>query len=72
MSYTVEGQRVEDAFLLTKRLLGLAYIWVGDSNGVKIQILATWIFYAVLNQLSLLGCVREACAKHSRSQSTLG
>lgn len=44
--------RVEDAFLLTKRLLGLAYIWVGDSNGVQIQILATWIFYAVLNQLS--------------------
>lgn len=24
--------RVEDAFLLTKRLLGLAYLWVGDSN----------------------------------------
>ncbi|MFN6559677.1 MAG: IS4 family transposase [Nostoc sp. ChiSLP01] len=45
--------RVEDAFLLTKRLLGLAYIWVGDTNGVQIQILATWIFYAVLNQLSI-------------------
>ncbi len=45
--------RVEDAFLLTKRLLGLAYIWVGDSNGVQIQILATWIFYAVLNQLCI-------------------
>ncbi len=26
--------------------------WVGDKNGVQIQILATWIFYAVLNQLS--------------------
>lgn len=45
--------RVEDAFLLTKRLLGLAYIWVGDRNGVQIQILATWIFYAVLNQLCI-------------------
>lgn len=45
--------RVEDAFLLTKRLLGLAYIWVGDTNGVQIQILATWIFYAVLNQLCI-------------------
>jgi len=45
--------RIEDAFLLTKRLLGLAYIWVGDSNGVQIQILATWIFYAVLNQLCI-------------------
>lgn len=33
--------RVEDAFLLTKRLLGLAYIWVGNTNGVQIQILAT-------------------------------
>jgi hypothetical protein len=43
--------QVEDAFLLTKRLLGLAYLWVGDSNGVQIQIYATWIFYAVLNQL---------------------
>ncbi|MGI2909743.1 IS4 family transposase, partial [Hassallia sp. VBCCA 56010] len=45
--------RIEDAFLLTKRLLGLAYIWVGDKNGVQIQILATWIFYAVLNQLCI-------------------
>jgi NADP-dependent 3-hydroxy acid dehydrogenase YdfG len=30
--------RVEEAFLLTKRLLGLAYLWVGDTNGVQIQI----------------------------------
>ncbi|QIR40958.1 IS4 family transposase [Tolypothrix sp. PCC 7910] len=45
--------RVEDAFLLTKRLLGLAYIWVGERNGLQIQIFATWIFYAVLNQLCL-------------------
>ncbi len=43
--------RIEDAFSLTKRLLGLAYLWVGDTNGVQIQIFATWIFYAVLNQL---------------------
>lgn len=43
--------RVEDAFLLTKRLLGLAYLWVGSTNGVQIQIFATWIFYAVLNDL---------------------
>lgn len=45
--------RVEDALLLTKRLLGLAYIWVGDTNGVQIQILATCIFYAVLNKLCI-------------------
>lgn len=44
--------RIEDAFGLTKRLLGLAYLWVGASNGVQIQIFATWIFYAVLNELS--------------------
>jgi hypothetical protein len=25
--------QIEEAFLLTKRLLGLAYLWVGGSNG---------------------------------------
>ena len=43
--------RIEEAFLLTKRLLGLAYLWVGGNNGIKIQIYATWTFYAVLNDL---------------------
>jgi len=43
--------RIEDAFALTKRLLGLAYVWVGDTNGIQIQVVATWIFYAVLNDL---------------------
>lgn len=43
--------RLVDAFLLTKRLLGLAYLWVGGRNGVQIQLYATWIFYAVLNDL---------------------
>ena len=43
--------RIEDAFFLTKRLLGLAYIWVGNTNGVEIQIYGTWIFYALLNDL---------------------
>jgi hypothetical protein len=50
--------RIEDAFALTKRLLGLAYLWVGDSNGVQIQIYATWIFYALLNEL----CAQVAVA----------
>jgi hypothetical protein len=40
--------RIEEAFLLTKRLLGLSYLWVGGNNGIQIQIYATWIFYAVL------------------------
>ena len=43
--------RIEEAFLLTKRLLGLSYLWVGGRNGVQIQIYATWIFYAVLLDL---------------------
>lgn len=43
--------QIETAFLLTKRLLGLAYLWVGGRNGVQIQLYATWIFYAVLNDL---------------------
>ncbi len=43
--------RIEDAFALTKRLLGLAYLWVSHSNGVEIQIYSTWIFYTVLNDL---------------------
>lgn len=43
--------RIEDAFALTKRLLGLAYLWVGSCNGVEIQIYATWIFYALLNDI---------------------
>ncbi len=40
--------RIEEAFLLTKRLLGLAYLWVGGANGIKIQLYATWMFYALL------------------------
>ena len=42
---------IEEAFLLTKRLLGLAYLWVGNKNGIQIQIICTLIFYTVLNQL---------------------
>lgn len=50
--------RIEDAFAVTKRLLGLAYLWGSDSNGVQIQIYATWILYAVLNDL----CAQVAIA----------
>ena len=35
----------------TKRLLGLSYLWVGGSNGIQIQLYATWILYAVLADL---------------------
>jgi len=40
--------RIEDAFLLTKRVLDLAYVWTGSSNAVQLQICATLIGYAVL------------------------
>ncbi|MBE9155850.1 IS4 family transposase [Nodosilinea sp. LEGE 06152] len=52
--------RIEEAFCVTKRLLGLAYVWVGDTNGIQIQIVATWMFYAVLNDL----CAQVAIALH--------
>jgi hypothetical protein len=40
--------RIEDAFAAVKRLLGLAYFWVGSENGVQLQVWATWLLYAVL------------------------
>jgi hypothetical protein len=44
--------RIEEAFSLTKRLLGLAYLWTGAFNGVALQVWATWLLYAVLVDLS--------------------
>jgi hypothetical protein len=44
--------RIEEAFLLAKRLLGLAYLWTGAFNGVALQVWATWLLYAVLVDLS--------------------
>jgi hypothetical protein len=40
--------RIEDAFALTKRLLDLAYVWTGSTNGVQLQISAPLMFYAGL------------------------
>jgi hypothetical protein len=37
---------------LTKRSLGLSYLWVGSSHGIQIRLWATWIFYSVLVELS--------------------
>ena len=42
---------IETAFALVKRLLGLAYLWVGSVNGVQLQVWATWLYYAVLIDL---------------------
>lgn len=43
--------RIEEAFHTVKRLLGLSYLWTGSLNGIKLQIWATWLFYAVLVDL---------------------
>lgn len=43
--------RIEDAFNLVKRLLGLSYLWTGSINGIQLQIWGTWLFYAVLVDL---------------------
>jgi hypothetical protein len=44
--------RIEDAFAIVKRLLGLAYFWRGSSNGIQVQVWATWLVYAVLVDLT--------------------
>ena len=43
--------RIEESFLLLKRLLGLSYLWTGSINGIKLPIWATWLFYAILLDL---------------------
>ena len=43
--------RIEEAFYVVKRLLGLSYLWTGSINGVKLQVWATWLFYSVLVDL---------------------
>lgn len=44
--------RIEEAYALVKRLLGLAYFFVGSQNGVQLQLFATWLLYAVLVDLT--------------------
>ena len=44
--------RIEDAFSIVKRLLGLAYLWVGSENGIQLQVWATWLLYAMLIDLA--------------------
>jgi hypothetical protein len=44
--------RIEDAYAAVKRLLGLAYFWVGSGNGVQLQLWSTWLLYAVLIDLT--------------------
>jgi hypothetical protein len=53
--------RIEDAYNIVKRLLGLAYFWCGAQNAVEMQVWATWILYAVL--IDLTDAVAEALNK---------
>lgn len=43
--------RIEEAFLVVKRLLNLSYLWTGSVNGVLLQVWSTWLFFAVLVDL---------------------
>ena len=48
--------RVEDAFSIIKRLLGLAYFYCGAENAITMQLWATWLLYAVLIRLDRHRC----------------
>ena len=50
--------RIEDAYNIVKRLLGLAYFWCGAQNAVQLQVWATWLLYVVL--VDLTDAVAEA------------
>jgi hypothetical protein len=50
--------RIEDAYLIVKSLLGLAYFLCGAQNAIELQVWATWILYAVL--VDLTDAVAEA------------
>jgi hypothetical protein len=43
--------RIEDAFLVTKRVLDLAYLWKTSANGIQLQLYATFLFYRVVLQV---------------------
>ncbi len=44
--------RIEEAFLQTKRRLGLSYLWSGAFNAIAVQVWATWLLYATLIELT--------------------
>jgi len=53
--------RIEDAYNIVKRLLGLAYFWCGAQNAVEMQVWATWLLYVIL--IDLTDAVAEALNK---------
>jgi IS4 transposase len=50
--------RIEEAFWMVKRLLGLSSFWCGAQNAVELPIWATGWLYAVL--IDLVDAVAEA------------
>lgn len=44
--------RIEDAFNVVKRLLGLAYFYTASINGIQMQVWATWLLYTLLVDLT--------------------
>lgn len=44
--------RIEDAYNVVKRLLGLAYFWSGSQNAIELQLWSTWILYGALVDLT--------------------
>ena len=44
--------RIEEAYFVVKRLLGLAYFACSAENAITTQLWATWILYAVLTDLT--------------------
>jgi hypothetical protein len=44
--------RIEDAYSIVKRLLGLAYFWSGAQNAVELRIWASWLLYVVFVDLT--------------------
>lgn len=59
--------RIEDAFNLVKRLLGLAYFFGGARNAIELQVWATWLLYSVL--VDLTDAVAEALEVRYQSLS---
>lgn len=44
--------RIEDAFKVVKRLLGLAYFHGSSINAISVQVWATWLLYSIIIDLS--------------------
>lgn len=43
--------RIEEAFLQTKRLLGVSFLWSGAFNAIAVKAWATWLLDAVLIEM---------------------